>query len=145
MDKRRLSFYMSIAKAASLHSHATRRKVGSVGVHLSQHGVFHDKVLGLAVNGTPPGFPNECEDKDGVTLPTVVHAEAAMLVKMTPLERENCNAVFVTKEPCRDCATQLASELPNLQWLVYAESSVTKTAEGLKLLPPRVRVIRYVG
>ena len=145
MDNRRLSFYMDIVRAASLHSHANRRKVGSLGVCLSQHGALHDKILGLAINGTPPGHPNACEDENGTTLPTVIHAEIAMITKMHPMEREICNAVFVTKEPCRSCAIRIADRLPNLQWLVYAESSRSQPRDGLKFLPPRIRVIQHVG
>ena len=131
MDKRRVNFYMQLARLAAKESHANRRKVGACAIQAGQSFAF-DKILGVSYNGTEPGHPNACEDESGLTLNSVWHAERNLarygrsLLKATHL--------FVTKEPCVHCARFLCLEAPNLQMVYWDEVSNSAHGQGLVLL-----------
>jgi dCMP deaminase len=90
-------FYLDIANKVSELSYANDRKVGCVIVR-------NGNILSFSYNGTPPGFPNETEC-NGVTLPTVYHAEEAAILKMA---REGISTsdttIYCTLSPCLHCA-----------------------------------------
>jgi dCMP deaminase len=86
--------YLNIAKEVAKLSRCGRAKVGAV--------IVKDKnIISYGYNGTPCGFCNNCEDKDGNTKNEVIHAEANAILKA------GINAVgadlYLTLSPCIDC------------------------------------------
>ena len=106
------STYQKMAIEISKLSVSRKRQVGCVVVTVTG-------VIGIGVNGMPPGFDNDCETFLGgdetlksswKTKPEVVHAERNALDK---LSREGVkpagSIVFVTTAPCIECAKSLAA------------------------------------
>lgn len=96
--------YQQMAMSSAQQSVAEKRQVGCVIVTTQG-------MIAPGWNGTPPGFPNQCEQVLGgqlVTDPCVIHAESNALDK---LAREGVSAqgalVFVTTAPCIQCAKRL--------------------------------------
>jgi dCMP deaminase len=118
-------FYMGVAfLAAQQLSFAKKRKVGAVAVS-------EGNIIGYGFNGTPAGEPNECEDEHGNTLPSVIHAEHNLLKKLRPLKKGF--DIYVTKEPCINCADMLAGAY----WLnkvYFRENSKSQPNVGVDLL-----------
>ena len=89
---------MEIARTVSRFSYSNRDKVGAVIV---------DSVgnIQIGYNGTPSGFPNVCEDENGVTLPEVLHAESNAILKAarSTISTQG-STLFVTLSPCVECA-----------------------------------------
>ena len=79
-------------------SHCTRKNVGAL--------IVKDRmIIADGYNGSPSGFPNACENAEGITHWYVLHAEANAITK---LARSNNSAegatLYITLSPCRDCA-----------------------------------------
>tara|TARA_R110002110_G_scaffold211268_1_gene423929 strand:- start:727 stop:1137 length:411 start_codon:yes stop_codon:yes gene_type:complete len=90
--------YMDMAARWSELSHATRKKVGALIVRDQQ-------IISDGFNGTPKGFPNQCEGEDGKTLPEVLHAESNALTKLSRGTQKSEGAtLYVTLSPCFECA-----------------------------------------
>lgn len=106
-------------------SYCEKKKVGCVIVK-------ENRIISIGYNGTPPGWANCCEDKDGKTLPHVYHAEANAIAKLacSPESGENAS-VFITCSPCIDCAKLLAQI--GVKEVYYAEEykSATSEAKGI--------------
>ena len=90
--------YMNMAEEWAKLSHCTRKNVGAI--------IVKDKmIIADGYNGSPSGFPNECENDDGETHWYVLHAEANAITK---LARSNNSAegstLYITLSPCRECA-----------------------------------------
>jgi dCMP deaminase len=130
-------FHMDVARRAADLSFATRRKVGSVAVN-------GNNILAYGFNGTPAGHDNWCEDENGETLPTVLHAEENMIAKLRATNMDVLvHDVYVTKEPCVNCATLMTDYLDCLQTVFYEDVSATQHGVGLTILKMKgVRVIR---
>jgi len=95
------NMYMDIARRVALMSHCARRKVGAV---LERDG----RIISMGWNGTRAGENNICEDSDGLTLASVVHAEENCLKKMITSNDTSVNAIlYVTTAPCENCAARL--------------------------------------
>jgi len=86
---------------AKRRCYAKRRKVGSVLVK-------GNRPISSGFNGTKSGYPNICE-KDGVTLPGVIHAEKNAIFKLMEehTDSPNNSAMFVTTAPCAFCTEDL--------------------------------------
>ena len=133
-EARYAEFYMSIAYTAAKLSFANKRKVGAIAVH-------KNNIVGFGFNGTPAGHDNCCEDEQGNTLPSVIHAEENLLNKLVELQwvpainHLNLNGydIYVTKEPCIKCAKLIASTKSVLN-VIYREDSKTKPLEGGRYL-----------
>ena len=90
--------YMDMAWRWGKLSHATRKQVGALIVKDNQ-------IISDGFNGTPQGFPNTCEGKDGETLPEVLHAESNALTKLARgTQRSDGATLYVTLSPCFQCA-----------------------------------------
>lgn len=101
MKERIKRAHMNTAYEYAKLSYANRRKVGCVIVK-------DDTIIAIGYNGTPQGWSNACEDENGVTLPEVIHAEANALDKITRSTYSSEGAsVFVTTQPCINCAKRL--------------------------------------
>ena len=132
--RRYAEFYMACAFDAAKLSYANKRKVGTIAVH-------RNNIVGFGFNGTPAGHGNCCEDEQGNTLPSVIHAEENLLNKLAELQgvpainHLNLNGydIYVTKEPCINCAKLIASTKSVLN-VIYREDSKTKPLEGCKYL-----------
>lgn len=106
------NYYWDICDAAAKQSVCNRHKVGAVVVTPTG-------MISTGWNGTPPGFPNECEEwvnhppplqrsRTIKTLPHVIHAERNAIDKMTrtgiPLEG---SILFVSRSPCIECSKSI--------------------------------------
>lgn len=86
--------YINIAKEVSKLSRCKRAKVGAV--------IVKDKnIISYGYNGTPCGFCNICEDKNGNTKNEVIHAEANAIIK-AGINSFNAE-IYLTLSPCVDC------------------------------------------
>lgn len=104
--KKYYPFYMEVAQSAAMQSVAVRRKVGAAII-------LPTGLIATGWNGMPAGFDNDCEYthlKEKITKPEVIHAERNALDKLT---REgvspNGAILFVTTEPCMECAKSIAA------------------------------------
>ena len=92
--------YLQVAQQFSKLSYATRMRVGSLLVTKN-----NDQILSFGYNGTPPGMDNCCEDERNVTLPTVIHAEAAAILKCAKAGKATDESImYLTLSPCLDCS-----------------------------------------
>lgn len=90
--------YLRMAQIWSENSYCTRRKVGALIVK-------DQMIISDGYNGTPSGFPNVCEDENGVTQPYVLHAEANAITKIARSGNNSNEAtLYVTDSPCIECA-----------------------------------------
>lgn len=87
-------YFFGIAQAVSEGSKCNRLKVGAVIVRPD------NTIASTGFNGTPRGYPNECEE-DGVTLPTVIHAE--MNAILFAREALDGYTIYITHSPCQRC------------------------------------------
>ena len=96
--KKDLKAALDTAKINAQLSYAKRLKVGAV---LSQEG----HIISNGRNGTVAGADNKCEDENGNTLPTVVHAEANSILFAARWGISTSGATLVTTDsPCYECA-----------------------------------------
>lgn len=90
--------YLKMASEWSTNSCCGRRKVGALIVK-------DNMIISDGYNGTPSGFPNDCEDANGNTHWYVLHAESNAITK---LAKSNQGAIgsdlYVTLSPCKDCS-----------------------------------------
>ena len=94
--------HMRAAHVYAELSYCRRRKVGCVIVK-------DDRIISIGFNGTPPGWPNLCEDDQNRTLPEVYHAETNAIAKLAKSSESGMGAIlFVTCTPCLDCAKLIA-------------------------------------
>ena len=118
MKKKYIEAYMKVAYAFANLSHCKRKKVGCIVVK-------DERIISIGYNGTYPGHCNDCEDSAGVSLATVIHAEANAIAKLAKSHESGDRAtVFITYEPCLECAKILASV--GIKDLYYAEHKTTK-------------------
>jgi dCMP deaminase len=116
--------YLRMAKEWSKLSHCRRKQVGAIIVK-------NGMIISDGYNGTPSGFPNDCEDKDGLTHWYVLHAEANAISKVA---RSTNNAedstLYLTLSPCKDCSKMILQA--GIRRVVFAE--LYKDGAGLDLL-----------
>lgn len=94
------SLYMDLAHRVSKMSHCKRLQVGAIAVK-------DGRIISMGWNGQPSGMDNCCE-KDGHTLPTVLHAESNLLMKLASCHESAAGAsVYITHSPCMECAKLL--------------------------------------
>lgn len=90
--------YLRMAQVWSGLSHCRRAKVGALIVK-------DGMIISDGYNGTPSGFPNDCEDCDEKTHWYVLHAEANAMMKVARSSQSTGGAtLYVTTSPCRDCS-----------------------------------------
>ncbi|MGV9013267.1 MAG: deoxycytidylate deaminase [Flavobacteriales bacterium] len=116
--------YMKMALEWAKLSHCTRKKVGAI---LVKDGM----IISDGYNGTPTGFPNDCEDAQGATHWYVLHAEANAIMKVA---RSTNNAreatLYLTHSPCKDCSKLVLQA--GIKRLVYRDAY--KDTAGIALL-----------
>lgn len=124
---------MDVAVRTSELSYATRLKVGAVAVR-------DKRIVSVGFNGTPPGLPNVCES-DGVTLPTVLHAEENLILfaAKNGISLNGCS-IYITHQPCLNCSRMIYGA--GISDVTYKE--IYRTSEGLEFLESvGVTVRRY--
>ena len=94
--------YLDVALRVAQMSHDRDTKVGGVLVK-------DNNIVSFGWNGTPVGFPNECKDSDGKTIPEVCHAEMNVLAKLARNGSTGAvgSTLYVTISPCFECAKLL--------------------------------------
>lgn len=116
--------YMRMAQEWSRLSHCTRKKVGALIVK-------DGMIISDGYNGTPTGFPNDCEDAQGLTHWYVLHAEANAIMKVARSTNNARNAtLYLTHSPCKECSKLILQA--GIKRLVYLNDY--KDPSGLDLL-----------
>jgi dCMP deaminase len=80
MKQSDIDFYSAMASLVATRSHCNRRKVGAVLVSADT-----SNIIAYGFNGSPRGMDNCCEDHDGLTKPTTIHAEVNAITKAAKL------------------------------------------------------------
>ena len=115
--------YLRMAKVWAENSHCKRSQVGCLIVK-------NRTIISDGYNGTPSGFPNQCEDCDNNTLSTVLHAEANAITKLAKSTNSAEDAtLYVTLSPCFDCAKLIIQA--GIKRIVYLE--VYRKTDSFKL------------
>ncbi len=116
--------YMRMALEWAKLSHCTRKQVGALIVK-------EGMIISDGYNGTPTGFPNDCEDENGTTLWYVLHAEANAIMKVARSTNNARSAtLYLTHSPCKECSKLVLQA--GIKRLVYLEAY--KDPSGLELL-----------
>ncbi|MBK9538127.1 MAG: dCMP deaminase family protein [Flavobacteriales bacterium] len=116
--------YMKMALEWARLSHCTRKQVGALIVK-------EGMIISDGYNGTPTGFPNDCEDANGLTLWYVLHAEANAIMKVARSTNNARSAtLYLTHSPCRECSKLILQA--GIKRLVYL--TAYKDPSGLELL-----------
>lgn len=90
--------YLKMAQEWSKLSHCSRKKVGALIVR-------DGMIISDGYNGTPSGFDNCCEDKNGDTNWYVLHAEANAILKIARSNNSaNGATLYITLSPCKECS-----------------------------------------
>ena len=90
--------YMKMALVWAENSHCKRNKVGALVVK-------NNVIISDGFNGTPSGTDNCCEDEDGNTKWTVLHAELNCIAKLAKSNiSSEGSTMYVTLSPCKDCS-----------------------------------------
>jgi len=116
--------YLRMAQEWSKLSHCKRKKVGALIV--SGRTIISD-----GFNGTPTGMENCCEDENGNTKWSVLHAEANAILKVAS-STNSCEGatLYQTLSPCKDCSKLVHQS--GIKRLVYIDEY--KNTEGIDFL-----------
>lgn len=116
--------YMRMATEWASLSHCIRKKVGALIVK-------EGMIVSDGYNGTPTGFPNDCEDQNGLTHWYVLHAEANAIMKVARSTNDARGAtLYLTHSPCKECSKLILQA--GIKRLVYMDTY--KDTSGLQLL-----------
>ena len=127
MNKKQLKYdqaYMRMAVEWSKLSHCERKQVGAL--------IVKDRmIISDGFNGTPTGFENPCEDKEGNTKWYVLHAEANAILKVAA-STQSCkdSTLYITLSPCKECSKLIHQS--GIKRVVYANAYKDET--GLEFL-----------
>lgn len=125
--------YLRMAEIWGTNSHCTRMKVGCL--------IIKDKsIISDGYNGSPSGFPNQCEDENNVTLPYVLHAEANAITKLAKSTNSSeGSTVYITASPCFECSKLIIQS--GIKRVVFKE--LYRKRESLSfLLEAGIEVVR---
>ena len=105
-------------------SYCKRRQVGAL--------IVKDRmIISDGYNGTPSGFENCCEDKEGKTLWYVLHAEANAILKLASSTQSAKGAtLYLTWSPCKECSKLVLQS--GITKLVYTQDYSDN--EGIEFL-----------
>ena len=105
-------------------SRCPRKQVGALIVN-------DGMIISDGYNGTPTGFPNDCEDEQGLTHWYVLHAEANAIMKVARSTNNARNAtLYLTHSPCKECSKLILQA--GIKRLVYL--TAYKDPTGLDFL-----------
>ncbi|WP_298762673.1 dCMP deaminase family protein [uncultured Polaribacter sp.] len=116
-EKKQLKYdkaYLRMALEWGKLSHCKRKQVGAL--------IVKDRmIISDGFNGTPTGFDNCCEDKEGVTKWEVLHAEANAILKVASSTQSAKNAtLYITLSPCTQCSKLIHQA--GIKRVVYANA-----------------------
>ncbi len=112
--------YLKMAVEWARLSHCNRKKVGAL---LVKDGM----IISDGYNGTPSGFPNECEDHAGDTLWYVLHAEANAIMKIArSTNAAKDSTLYITLSPCKECCKLILQA--GIRRMVYMQLYKDETA-----------------
>ena len=116
--------YLKMAAEWAKLSYCKRRQVGAL--------IVKDRmIISDGYNGTPSGFENCCEDKEGKTLWYVLHAEANAILKLAGSTQSAKGAtLYLTLSPCKECSKLVLQS--GIAKLVYTEDYSDN--EGIEFL-----------
>lgn len=116
--------YLRMARIWAENSYCERRKVGAL--------IVKDKmIISDGYNGTPAGFENVCEDKNHLTKPYVLHAEANAITKIARSGNNSEGAtLYVTDAPCIECSKLIIQS--GIKKVFYARQY--RLTDGIDLL-----------
>lgn len=105
--------YLKMALEWGKLSHCKRKQVGAL--------IVKDRmIISDGFNGTPTGFDNICEDKEGVTKWEVLHAEANAILKVASSTQSAKNStLYITLSPCTECSKLIHQA--GIKRVVYAK------------------------
>jgi dCMP deaminase len=127
--------YLRMAKEWSENSYCKRSKVGCLVVK-------NKTIISDGYNGTPTGFPNECEDCDNKTLPLVLHAEANAITKLSQnTVTSQGSTMYITLSPCYECAKLIIQS--GIKRIVFSE--FYRITDSLELLTQAGIEIVYIN
>lgn len=127
--------YLRMAKEWSENSYCKRSKVGCLVVK-------NKTIISDGYNGTPTGFPNECEDCDNKTLPFVLHAEANAITKLSQnTVTSQGSTMYITLSPCYECAKLIIQS--GIKRIVFSE--FYRITDSLELLSQAGIEIVYIN
>ena len=113
-----------MAKVWSSLSKSKRKKVGALVVKGAT-------IISDGYNGTPTGFPNDCEDVDGNTHWYVLHAEDNAILKTARSTQDiSGSTLYLTLSPCKDCCKMIIQS--GIKRIVYIEDY--RDLDGIKVL-----------
>ena len=113
-----------MAKVWASLSKSKRKKVGALVVKGTT-------IISDGYNGTPTGFPNDCEDVDGNTYWYVLHAEANAILKTARSTQDiSGSTLYLTLSPCKDCCKMIIQS--GIKRIVYIEDY--RDLDGIKVL-----------
>tara|TARA_B100000963_G_scaffold349061_1_gene357525 strand:+ start:11983 stop:12405 length:423 start_codon:yes stop_codon:yes gene_type:complete len=116
--------YLKMALVWSTLSKSKRKKVGALVVK-------GNTIISDGFNGTPTGFPNDCEDINGNTHWYVLHAEANAILKTARSTQDiSGSTLYVTLSPCRDCCKLIIQS--GIKKVIYIEDY--RDLDGIKVL-----------
>ena len=101
-EKKYHTLYMNIAYEVAKMSYCHKLHVGAIAVK-------DDIIISMGWNGQPTTFMNTCEDDDGKTFDSVLHAESNLLAKLARSNESSSGAtIYITHSPCIHCAKIIA-------------------------------------
>jgi len=116
--------YLRMASEWASLSCCKRKKVGALIVK-------DGTIISDGFNGTPKGFPNDCEDADGNTHWYVLHAEANAMLKVASSTQSTEGAtLYVTYSPCKECSKMIVQS--GIKRVIYREEY--RDLSGVKIL-----------
>lgn len=116
--------YLELAGIWSRNSYCKRAQVGALIVK-------EKMIISDGYNGTPAGFENICEDKEGRTKPYVLHAEANAITKVAKSNNSSEGAtLYITTSPCLECAKLIIQS--GIRRVVYSDNY--RIQDGVDLL-----------
>ncbi len=127
MNKKQLKYdqaYMRMAFEWAKLSYCDRKQVGAI--------IVKDRmIISDGFNGTPTGFENSCEDREGNTKWYVLHAEANAILKVAS-STQSCkdSTLYITLSPCKECSKLIHQS--GIKRVVYANAYKDET--GLEFL-----------
>lgn len=127
--------YLRLAKEWGKLSHCKRKQVGALIV---KNGV----IISDGYNGSPTGFPNDCEDENGLTKWYVLHAEANAITKVAKTNNNSQGStLYITLSPCKECSKLILQA--GISRVVY--STAYKDQDGIDFLKSAGVAVEHIA
>ena len=122
-SEKKHNLYLDLARRIAQESYCKRLQVGAVIVK-------DGNIISFGYNGTPKGMDNVCEE-NGVTLPSVLHAESNAITKAckSPISTDGAT-IYMTHSCCVECAKLIVQS--GIKKVYYIEDYRDTT--GIKFL-----------